>query len=373
MPGKKCPQCGLVNFAEASHCLRCAIDFGPAGEVSTDESRVGNPTSNPTRLSSPKQIYLVGLGLGFLLELVYFVFELTAYPDRRSNWFLVVLGIIYAAVAGCLSARHRVRAWLVSVCLSVFYLLGWGLALSELLRSNQKYGGMFWSAKFYWSPILLVISIPLAVFLGGRFGSKRSLLRFAALVSVFVAALAAVPLTETKSRPAKELNYSTEILAPEFAMRLELQFYLEITDDPMFFRTFPTPPPVNRRGGWNVTILRKGSTFSPAIHMTMNVDGKELESSMWPINAPDGGSHIDFSQKQDYSHILNWSVGPNPDLLGSLVNAHHITLTWGNVTVDLSDEQVESLRTFVRNWGRLLHDEGMLCTNPMCQQGDLNR
>ena len=103
--------------------------------------------------------------------------------------------------------------------------------------------------------------------------------------------------------------------------------------------------------------------------MTMTVDGKELESSMWPINTPNGDSRIDYSQKQDYRNIMNWSVGPNADLVGSLGNAHQITLTWGNVKVDLSDEQVESLRTFVRNWFRLLHEEDLLCTNPVCQQG----
>ncbi|HKZ03575.1 MAG TPA: hypothetical protein VJ180_15135, partial [Pyrinomonadaceae bacterium] len=185
------------------------------------------------------------------------------------------------------------------------------------------------------------------------------------MISVFVVASAAAPYTDVKPRAAKELNYSTDIVAgesSEFAMRLELRFRLQITDDPMRFRTFPSPPPSNGRGGLNVTVLRKDSTFSPDIHMTMNVDGKEIESSMWPINSPDGSSHIDFSQKQDYSEIVNWRVGPSPDLLVSLVNANHITLTWGNVKVVLPDEQVESLRTFVRNWGRMLHDEDMLCT-----------
>ena len=106
--------------------------------------------------------------------------------------------------------------------------------------------------------------------------------------------------------------------------------------------------------------------------MTINVDGQEIESSMWPINGPDGSSHIDFSQKQDYREIVNWNVGPGSGLMDSLVNAHHITLTWGNLTIVLPDEQVKSLRTFFRNWGRLLQDADMLCTNPMCTQGAPN-
>jgi len=309
------------------------------------------------------------------LEVAYFVFLMAGYPNERSIWFLVILGAIYAVVAGCLSARNRVRDWLFALSLSLFYLLGLSLYVCELLRRNETYGGMFWTNKFYLSPILLFISVPLAAFFGGRFGSKPSLLRFVALISVFVVASAAVPYTETKDRPAKELNYSTEIVAgesSEFAMRLELGFFLQITDDPIRFRAFMSPPPVNRKGGYSVTILRKDYTFSPDIHMTMNIDGQEIESSMWPINRADGSSYIDFSRKQDYREIVNWNVGPGSDLGASLANAHHITMTWGNLKVALPDEQVKSLRTFVRNWGRMLHDEDMLCTNPMCTQGALN-
>jgi hypothetical protein len=280
---------------------------------------------------------------------------------------------------------------LLTLSLVGFYLFGLAVGFFELLRRNQKYGGMFWTNKFYLSPVLLFISVPLAVFLGARFGSNRSPLRFAALILVFVVAAAAVPYTDIKDRPIKELNYSTDIVAgesskfsmrlklevrlritDEFSMRLKLEVRLRITDDPMRFRAFPAPPAANDRSGWTVTVLGKDSTFAPDIHMTMNVDGKEIESSMWPINSADGSSHIDFGHKQDYSDIINWRVGPNPDLLDSLVNAHHITLIWGNVKVVLPDEQVESLRTFVRQWRRMLHDEGMLCTNPLCTQAPLN-
>ena len=310
-----------------------------------------------------------------LLQVTYFVFQLAGYPNERSKWWIITLGIIYAVAAGYLSARHRVIDWLLALSLSLFYLLGLSLGLYHLLRHNQTYGGLFWSNKFYLSPILLFISIPVAVFFGARFGSKPSLLRFAALILVFAIASGAVQYTDVKAHPAKELNYSTDIVAgesSEFAMRLELRFRLQITDDPIRFRTASTPPPANDRGGWHVTVLKKDYTFSPNTNMTVNVDGKDIETSMWPINGPDGSSHIDFSKKQDYSDIVNWSVGPGPDLLGSLVNAHHIMLTWGNVKVVLPDEQVESLRTFVRNWFRILQDEDALCTNPLCKQGALN-
>lgn len=361
MTSRKCRQCGLVNFAEALNCKRCAAELGPLGEVPEFTSRFNS-----------KLVYLAALGVGMLLTVATFVFQVMSYPNEASTWFSVALGVIYGVVACCLTASSRVRDWLLALSLSLFYLLYLGLYLWSLLRTNETYGGMFWSNKLYLSPVLLFISIPLAAFFGARFGAKRSWLRFAALISVFVVASAAVPFTDVKPRPAREFNYSTDIVggeSSEFAMRLELRFRLQLTDDPMRFRAFSTPPPPNPKSGWNVTVLKKDSTFSPDISMTMNVDGKEMQSTMWPINSADGSSHLDFSQKQDHREIVNWHIGPNADLLESLVNAHHITLTWGNVSMVLPVEQVASLRTFIRNYVRMLHDEDVLCTNPLCVQG----
>lgn len=375
MTSRKCPQCGLVNFADAANCKRCAAALAQSGEVSTEISSEESAAAESLRPFNSKVTYIEALGVGVLLTVADFVLRLVSFPNELRRWSFVVLGVIYAVVACCFSASRRVRDWLLALSLSLIYLLLLGLGLRSLLQHNQRYGGMFWSNRFYLSPILLFISIPLAAFFGARLGSKRHWQRFAALLSVFLVALAAVPFTDVKPRPVKEFNYSTDIVAgdsSEFAMRLELRFRLQITDDPMRFRNFPTPPPPDGAGGWNVTVLRKDAAFSPGTNMTMNVDGKEMQNTMWPINRADGSSHIDYSQKQDYRHIVNWRVGPNPGLLFSLANAHYITLTWGNVNVVLPDEQLDSLRTFVRSYVRVLHDEGMLCTNPMCVQGPLN-
>src|SRR5258705_12087542 len=115
------------------------------------------------------------IGKGLFLEVTFFVLKLASYPNERSIWFVVILGIVYGVVAGCFSARRRVRDWLLALSLSLFHLLGLSLYISELLRRNQTYGGMFWTNKFYLSPVFLFISIPLAAFFGARFGSKRSL------------------------------------------------------------------------------------------------------------------------------------------------------------------------------------------------------
>jgi hypothetical protein len=106
--------------------------------------------------------------------------------------------------------------------------------------------------------------------------------------------------------------------------------------------------------------------------MKIDIDGKELENTMWPINGPNGSSRIDYSSKQDYSEIVNWRIGLSPDLSAALVNARHISMTWGTVDITLSEQQVAGLREFVRAWGKILHDEGVLCTNPNCVQGRFN-
>lgn len=369
MTSRKCPQCGLVNFAHASNCKRCHADL--SGEVPPEVSAEAQSLS---RFNS-KMAYVEAVGVGVLLTVANFVFLVVSYPTEPTKWFFVILGVTYAAVAYGFTASRQVRDWLLALSLSFIYLILMGISLRDLLRANERYAGMFWSSKFYLSPILLFISIPLAAFFGARLGSKRSWWRFAALICVFLVASVAVPFTDIKPRPAKEFNYSTDVVAggsSEFAMRLDLRFRIQITDDPIRFRTFPTPPPPDGVGGWSVTVLRKDANFAPETNMTLNVDGKEMQSTMWPINRADGSSYIDFSKNQDYRDIVNWRVGPNGDLLSSLANAHNITLTWGNLNLVLPDEQVESLRKFMRSYVRALKDHDLLCTNPMCVQGALN-
>src|SRR5689334_15170947 len=106
-----------------------------------------DPVENASIEPDSIKVYFVSLGLGLLLELAFFLFQLSGYPNERSNWFMIILAVVYAVIAGRLSARHGARPWLVSLSLLVFYLVGWAIGLSALLDQNQKYGHMFWAPE----------------------------------------------------------------------------------------------------------------------------------------------------------------------------------------------------------------------------------
>jgi hypothetical protein len=318
-------------------------------------------------------IYPLAFGAGLLISIGIFVWALLNWPAELSEKAFIVYDLVYAGVGFGFAARSRVREWLVALCLSAVYLMGLAYAVKELLRYDEMYGHLFWITKFYFSSAFLLASVPLAAFVGTRFGSRRTLLRIAPLICLCIVAYIAVIQAHAGLRPAKQSNYSLTLATepPEQLLaKLDIKVGLQITDEPMHFRYFPSGG--GGDGSWSLTVIQKGPNFAPSTNMKIDIDGKELENTMWPINGPNGSSRIDYSSKQDYSEIVNWRIGLSPDLSAALVNARHISMTWGTVDITLSEQQVAGLREFVRAWGKILHDEGVLCTNPNCVQGRFN-
>jgi len=367
MKDRKCLKCGLMNFVDASRCKRCGAEFTSA-ELSPQLSKLGRTQPNASAL-----VYLLALGLGKVFFIVFLMYGFRRSLGSSLESF-VILGISYAALGGWFASRRRLKAWLLALCISSVYLLLVGYGLYGVIQSNQRYGGWFWTNRFYFSPILIYAAIPLAAFFGTRFGVRRTLFRLVPLVCVFVATFVSMGYARGGPRPARELTYSSNLTAEppsELIFRVDIKLGVQTSDDPMNFRTVPTVREV-KDGGWKVTVLRKDPTFAPTTQMAITIDGKKLQHMMWPVNSPDGSSHLDFSKEQHYSDIVNWKVGPDPDFLSSLTNANQVELTWGNAQLALPPDQVESLRNFARNWFQILREEDLLCTNPMCVQGALN-
>ena len=368
MTGHKCLQCGLINFADSSHCKRCRAEITLTPEPEPEPSDL--PPAQPT---ASILVYLLAIGLGKAIFLVIFLFSFRRSPNSSLVSFLI-LGITYAALGAWLASRRRLRAWLLALCISSVYLISTGFTLFRVIRSNELYGGWFWSDRFYFSPIVIYAAVPLAAFLGTRFGVHRTLFRLVPLLCLFVATFISMGYARGGPRPARELTYSGDITAEspiQLTMRLNVKLSVQVSDEPMNFRTVPTAREV-KDGGWKVTVLRKDSNFAPTTQMTINIDGKKLHNTMWPVNGPDGSSHVSFSKEQNYADIVEWRVGHDPEFFGSLSGANQVELTWGNAQLVLPPEQVESLRSFARNWYQILREEKLLCTNPMCVQGALN-
>lgn len=368
MKGRKCLKCGLMNFADDSRCKRCGAEFTLTAELSLQPYNL-----RPTQPTASALVYFLALGLGKIVFLVFLMSSFRRSPGSSLQSFLI-LGVSYAALGGWFASRRRLKAWLLALCISSVYLLSIGYALYSVIHSNQRYGGWFWTDRFYFSPILIYTVVPLAAFLGTRFGVRRTLFRLVPLVCLFAATFVSMGYARGGPRPARELTYSTNMTAEppsELMFRVDIKLGVQTSDDPMNFRTVPIVRQV-KDGGWKVTVLRKDAAFAPTTQMVIKINGKKLHHMMWPVNAPDGSSHLDFSKEQNYSDIVNWTIGPDPNFLNSIINATQVELTWGNAQIALLPEQVESLRNFARSWFQILREEDLLCTNPMCVQGALN-
>jgi hypothetical protein len=358
-----------VNFAEASNCKRCRAALKSADE---DSLLPSHPDSSKS--SASKVVYVQALGSGLLVLVGVFICSLFWWPRSAGASPFVILTIAYAALGGWFGSRHRVKAWLLALCLISTYLLLLTYALASLIQYNQTYGGWFWTNRFYFSPVLLYASVALAAFFGTRFGAKRSLFRFAPLLSLFVIALIANNYAHSQTARARRISYSEIITAApqnELAFKLEINLGIDSKDDPMNFRVLPTVSSA-KGGGTNVTVLSNGPSFAPTSDMIMKINGSEIHNMMWPVNSPDGSSHLDPSPGATYNDIMNWRVAPGNDLLNSLANAKQVEVTWGGVEIDLPEQQVNSLRNFARSWYQILKEEDRFCTNPMCAQFAVN-
>ncbi len=154
------------------------------------------------------------------------MYSLIRWPRSSGESSFLILSIAFAALGGWFGSRHRLKAWLLALCLISTYLLSLGYGLYRLIQYNQLYGGWFWTNRFYSSPLLVYASVALAAFFGTRFGAKRTLLRIAPLVSVFVIAFIANGYAHGGTGRARQISYSDNITAApptELAFRLDIK------------------------------------------------------------------------------------------------------------------------------------------------------
>lgn len=280
----KCLKCGLVNWSDDdATCKRCGANLDQIAQASPDVSSMSEPSQD---LKGPRLIYLQAVGAGVLISIGLFIYTLISWPKGPGEKLFLISGVIYAGFGAWFGSRRPQSEWRVALCISSFYILLLSYGLYRLSRYNQLYGGWFWTNKFYFSPIFLYASLPLAAFLGARFGSKPSLSRIAPLMCSFILTFIAIGYAHAATPKVRQMSYSFDMTNGQpdnLLMRVDIKFGLEIRDEPMSFRAYAS----GGGGGWKLTVIRNSPTFLLDTQMTMNVDGKELKNTMWPVNQPD--------------------------------------------------------------------------------------
>lgn len=359
----KCSHCGCVNWSADKECRRCQTPL---------ETPVQHSLKNPFHAghSSSYLTYWMAFLFGCGICVGLFVSTLVIYPHEPPLPFPILLWIIYAVAGFCLSLRRRANPLFVGLFLSTGYILVTFWGISQLLDHNEKYGGWFWTNKFFFWPVVLYSWPPIVATLAAYLSARRS----AKFAGILLGSLAIGVIALIGSRPGevrvRRITHSFNIVAGEsrdVIIKVDMALELATQDEPTEFRTVPAVTD-GHGASQTITVVSKNAAFNPTIHLFTNIDGKSLDNSMWPINQPDGSSHVDFGRPQDYRQIVHWNIGPNADLLAALANAHHISIDWGNLHTELPEDDVKNLRNFVRSYFQILAEERALCTNPNCKQ-----
>jgi hypothetical protein len=103
--------------------------------------------------------YFGAVAAGFFLYLGLIVLRFIIYPKQLEGASLVlwclVLWLVYALVGSWFGSLPRTKAIPLGFCLLAFYLLLTIWSVSNMIQSNQTYGGWFWVNKFFFAPIVL--------------------------------------------------------------------------------------------------------------------------------------------------------------------------------------------------------------------------
>ena len=281
----------------------------------------------------------------------------------------LMLWLAYALVARWFGSLGRARAIPLGFFLLAGYLLVTAWSIVQLAQYNRKYGGWFWTNRFFVSPVILYLLPVVVTFIGTHSRPWRSRIWVILITASITLGLIALWNSRPQLTPERRMNYSLNVVggqSNDIELQLDLKYRLQMTNYPLEFRAMGTGAGDNTMQ--KLTVIRRTADFNPTSKMFLNVDGQNIEIMMWPINQPDGSSRLEFTGKENYSEIANWRVSLNSDLPRALLNAHHVEVDWGNFHASLSEAQLTSIQTFIRDWGKVLAEEGAVCTNPECRQ-----
>ena len=356
----KCSQCGCVNWLENETCKRCRTPLASPPVA---------PSPNRFAAKPHYSIYGVAFFAGIGVCLATLVSKLALYPTGVRFPLSLLVWCLFATTGIFFGTRRHHNTLLMGASLSVCYVVLSTWSLVAEISYNQQYVGQFWINRFFFWPVIPYLLPPVVVTLAAYLGSRRSFTYGALLVATLATCIVAIVESRPGQPHERKLSHSLDVVAGESqdtVLRLNLILSLSVQDDPPSFRAIPS---TSDNWGHTITVIKRGPAFKPDTQLAIEVDGRLMHNSAWPV----GVSRVTFTGNEDYSGIVNWKVGTDPKLMRSLTNARRIEMDWGNLHIVLSDEQVEGIRNFVRNWVSILQEEGVFCTNPMCKPDDAGR
>ena len=227
---------------------------------------------------------------------------------------------------------------------------GYQVLRTTLYVLDPSYNGHFWYSEFFIVPGLLYLS-PVVLCILGAFAAARvsfTLIITLCLSPIFlVIGISSVVMEE----PVKRTDMFTLKLTDSENAQLSIEVKCEYTErkDYWNFRDLST----GECSDSTVVIIEKKPELDLPVDGFWIHDGHEEHVSIWPVNRPDGSSHLDCFKPHCYDDIARWKMWFS---FAKIANAKTVTFRWGEIRVDLGEKEFEQMREFRKKVEQLVDE-----------------
>ncbi len=305
------------------------------------------------RKYSTQVLAIVG---GLLIVLFVWILSIpflffTKYPQAV---YVFVLCLVLPFFCWLISRGQR-DSWLtIALCASLPYILFTSYGFVGIVSENIQYENVFWNADYSPISFLLYFSVPILSLLAAQLASNGrgvDLLVLAAAFFFFVSlGLYSVFSVDSSIR---ESSVTIDFLdSPKLALSAQAYCHYYNYNLYWLFRRV-------ENGNCECTRLIV-QRRSPEFHISYlstkviwNIDGLEEEFQIYPNG--DIGIIMDKNgqpdkERNDRSHRKEW----NTEIpFRKILNAAHVTFTWGDVTQELSDVQRKNFDNILESYDAL--------------------
>jgi hypothetical protein len=266
--------------------------------------------------------------------ILYFFLGVLRLLSRISVPGFLALIIVFAFWGILFAYLYRPIKWPIAIWLSLPYLVVVVLSVRSMMEFNAYVGN---HNEVTFSVVYLYASPVIAAAFGVLIGSTRSIRSIILFIGLLVSVVAFGSYIDSYVRVSQSRVGTFEMANEVLRLKVDVNCkYEKYRDRINFF--------FQDQGGCGdarMTVIGKNPRYRLPMTASWIVDGVEIPQRMLPINGPDDGSMIDkFDDPYAYEDVERWRATIPP----RLVNAQQAEFRWGDSSIQVQPEQIETYR-----------------------------
>ena len=253
-----------------------------------------------------------------------------------SAWLPIPITILFIAMGLIFGYFYPKAKWRVGVLLMLPYLVLITWIVVATIIGNAKWEGVYWRTEIFYTTIYLDICPVIAGLFAILFASSRNFYFVIVLIALVAGLAACERYCANHSIISRSSNRSIELESEVTRLKIDIDCKYTRHNDFRGFRYYDE----DGCGSGLVTVISKDPRHSLPRNAIWLIDGVELPGWMSPLNGPDGRSTIGRPEKNAYDEVRKWRATIP---IKSMQNAQQVNFRWGDITIQLREDQIQSL------------------------------